>query len=355
MVLKLTAWLGEQQVPGVSLARFDSQGLQELLCAGYSDLQTRQKVSENTGWGWFSVSKTLCALALVQTIQRGRISLEESLEKYLPDFSAYSRQGKRVFPTILQLANHSSGFYDPPPLTWLKRATDPQVPLEQRVRQTCRWLRYLHYAPGERFHYSNFNYLFIGALLQRIWGEDYVNYLDEHIFGPLELTGLTFGPQEFHQKYPQYSLAQAYLRRGTRYQRILELAGAVRARRHRVDSFQAYGPLRMDVAPAGGMVGTVSAVAELGSAHLREDPRVLAPKGFQSLFDSGPTLAPYGLAWWRDGANGYFHRGSGLGFCADLRIYPPKGLGYLAVCNRSGAVGPYFEPLSGLLDDFIRG
>lgn len=129
-----------------------------------------------------SITKQYTAIAILQLVEQGKISLGDSLQKYIRDFPS---KGHTV--TIENLLNHTSGIigYD---------ALDFKIPSAHRVefspKRIVDSLRSiaLQFTPGSRYHYSNSNYFMLAYIIEIVSGKSYRNYLQENIFNPAGLT-----------------------------------------------------------------------------------------------------------------------------------------------------------------------
>ena len=128
-----------------------------------------------------SITKQFTAVAVLMLAEQGRLGLSDSIAKYLPDFPT---QGKTI--TIEHLLTHTSGI---PSFTEL-----PEWPALQRNDMSLKDIidlfknKPLEFSPGERWAYSNSGYILLGALIERVSGEIYEEFLARHIFKPLGMT-----------------------------------------------------------------------------------------------------------------------------------------------------------------------
>src|SRR5215471_1340716 len=96
---------------------------------GMADREANQAVDQNTIFHWGSITKTLTAVAVMQLRDRGRLSLDDSITKYVPELNhIHSDYGPVSQVTLKQLLSHSAGFQGP---TWPYRDDDkPWQPFE---------------------------------------------------------------------------------------------------------------------------------------------------------------------------------------------------------------------------------
>ncbi len=158
-----------------------AKGETVLVNKGYGEANYGLHVA-NTGTTRFhiaSVSKPFTAAAVLLLEQQGRLSRQDKLSKYLPDFP----HGDEI--TLLQLLTHTSGIVNVNDL--------PEYEAAQRFPQTLESLirlfrdKPLDFQPGERYEYSNSNYNLLAYIIEKLSGKSYGEYLQESIFQPLGL------------------------------------------------------------------------------------------------------------------------------------------------------------------------
>lgn len=120
--------------------------------------------------------------AVLQQVERGRLALDAPVARWLPDFAA---EGKGAV-TVRQLLTHTSGLRpglsrQPP---WTGRAVALALASAERLQS----------APGERFVYSDINFIVLGELVRTVTGEELDRYAAREIFAPLGMTDSGFRP-----------------------------------------------------------------------------------------------------------------------------------------------------------------
>ncbi len=154
---------------------------------GKQNLSPAQPVDENTTYHWASITKTFTGVAIMQLRDRGLLSLDDPLIKYIPELSVvHDPYGPVSAITIREAMSHSSGFRDP---TWPWRDQSWQPFEPTQWSQIVAMLPYtsIHFAPGSRFGYSNLAVVFLGEIIVRLSGEPYEVYMIKNVLGPLEM------------------------------------------------------------------------------------------------------------------------------------------------------------------------
>jgi len=149
---------------------------------GYADLENRVPATPSTVYRIGSITKQFtAAAAILQQVERGSLSLDDDIAKYVPE---YSSQRKHV--TVRQLLNHTSGIKDlndlGDPFVGTMAVDLPQKDVLALVRNQP-----FDFEPGSRWSYNNTGYYLLGVILERVTGQAYTDYLEEHVFRPAGL------------------------------------------------------------------------------------------------------------------------------------------------------------------------
>lgn len=155
---------------------------------GSPDLKGKEPITDSTSMHVASTSKTFTAVAILRMVQEGKLSLDDSLNRYLPELP---------YPgiTIRMLLNHRSGL--PNYLYFMSNnkwgmdsngkwnhqyATNRdvvQMMVDKRPDKTAN--------PGKRFSYCNTNYVLLALIIEKISGRSFPEYMREHLFRPLQM------------------------------------------------------------------------------------------------------------------------------------------------------------------------
>ncbi len=152
---------------------------------GEQDADARVPVDARTIYHWASVTKTMTGIAIMQLRDRGLLSLDDPIVKYVPELAAvHNPFGDTGAITLRQLMSHSAGFRSG---TWPWRDHDWQPFEPADWSQLVAMLRYtrVEFKPGSRFGYSNPGIVYLGQVIERLSGEDYEVYVDKNILKPL--------------------------------------------------------------------------------------------------------------------------------------------------------------------------
>jgi CubicO group peptidase (beta-lactamase class C family) len=135
----------------------------------------------DTKFNLASIGKMFTAVAVAQLVEQGKLSYEDSLGKWLPDYPNKEISGK---VTVHHLLSHTSG---------LKEATATDSLFRRGFRTIKDYLPTapgdtLKFEPGAKLDYSNYGYFLLGAIIEKVSGEDYYAYVREHICKPAGMT-----------------------------------------------------------------------------------------------------------------------------------------------------------------------
>ena len=129
-----------------------------------------------------STSKSLTAIAVMQQVEAGRLQLDEPVQTYLPWFTLNDVRSPAI--TVRQLLHQASGMSSKDTAFEASDAHGPEA-LEAGVRSLSGSA--LAGEPGAAFHYASANFNILGLLVQTVSGQPYADYLEQHVFGPLEM------------------------------------------------------------------------------------------------------------------------------------------------------------------------
>ena len=156
--------------------------------AGFGDRALNQRVDDNTIYHWGSITKTLTAIAVMQLVERGRLSLDARVTDYIPELrQVHDPYGSMDSITVRMLLSHSSGLQGP---TWPWTQGLPWEPFEPtRWEQLVAMMPYqeLAFKPGSKFSYSNPGFVYLARIVELITDDPWEAYVQKNIFAPLGL------------------------------------------------------------------------------------------------------------------------------------------------------------------------
>lgn len=147
---------------------------------GKASVKDDLKISLSTQFNIGSVTKQYTAAAVYLLEEEGKLSLQDPVRKYIPEFPEYP-----IPITIDQLMHHTSGLRDHMEVAaLLGRYKDRYSTLEGMLEWVQAYPE-LNTPPGTYFTYSNTNYMLLAVIIERVSGKSYAQYLQDNIFTPL--------------------------------------------------------------------------------------------------------------------------------------------------------------------------
>ena len=166
---------------------------------GYADRAGSRKVNDRTIYHWASVTKTLTAVALLQLRDRGLLTLDDSVTRWVPELRAvHGPTGAVDGITLRMLLTHSSGLQNP---TWPWSGGEPWEPFEPRSwSQLVAMMPYqrLHFRPGSRYGYSNPGYIYLARVIEELAGDAWAVYVQKNLWAPLGMSRSYVGATPYH-------------------------------------------------------------------------------------------------------------------------------------------------------------
>ena len=157
--------------------------------AGMGDRELKQPVTNATIYHWGSITKTLTAIALMQLRDRGKLSLDDRITKYLPELrQIHNAYGSMDDITLRMLMSHTAGTRDG---TWPYGSGQSWEPFEPtRWEQLVAMMPYQEtlFKPGAKYAYSNPGFVYLARVIEQITGDPWVHYIQKNIWTPLGLT-----------------------------------------------------------------------------------------------------------------------------------------------------------------------
>jgi CubicO group peptidase (beta-lactamase class C family) len=158
------------------------------LDAGLADRAAGRRITDRTIYHWASVTKTLTAIAVLQLRDRGMLSLDDRVTRWVPELrEIHDPQGWADSITVRMLLSHTSGLQSP---TWPWSRGEPWEPFEPtRWDQLVAMMPYqrLQFRPGARYHYSNPGYLYLARIVEKLTGDPWAVYVQKNIWSPLRM------------------------------------------------------------------------------------------------------------------------------------------------------------------------
>jgi CubicO group peptidase (beta-lactamase class C family)/pimeloyl-ACP methyl ester carboxylesterase len=153
---------------------------------GQADLSQKTPNRVDTRFNLASMNKMFTAVALAQLAQQGKLKLEKTVGDYLRD---YPNKDVAQKVTLHQLLTHTSGLGS----YWNEKYRTRK----DSLKKVADFLPFfagdpLSFEPGARFQYSNSGYIVLGLIIEKVSGQDYYDYIQEHICKPAGMLNTAF-------------------------------------------------------------------------------------------------------------------------------------------------------------------
>ena len=283
---------------------------------GYADLATLKPVdAKTTLFRPGSVSKLFTWTAVMQQVEAGKIDLDADVNKYL-DFKIPDYQGKPI--TMRNIMTHRTGFEEV--VKDLITFKGPGPTDEQTVKS---YIPPRIYPPGTVAGYSNYATSLAGYIVQRVSGEPFEQYLENHIFKPLGMNSSTF-----RQPLPDAMKPNM----ATGYKDADSPPG---------DGFEI-----ISMPAAGALSSTADDMAKFMIAHLNDGAGLLKPETAQQMHSFSlrayPDLNGNALGFYEQSINGrrvIAHGGDTVYFHSELVLFEKEKVGLFMSVNAGGRAG----------------
>lgn len=154
---------------------------------GVANFEYNIPISDSSVFRIGSTSKQFTAACIILLAQQGKLDLDDTLDKYYPDFPDYA---KKI--TIKHLLHHTSGIRDYLMVSLLKGIRDDDYYTDKELMSWMINQSDLNFEPGEEHLYSNTGYWLLGQIVNKAAGMSMAEYAKKEIFEPLGMTNTHF-------------------------------------------------------------------------------------------------------------------------------------------------------------------
>jgi len=277
----------------------------------------------DTGFRIGSMNKMFTAVSIMQLVQAGKIGLDDPLGKFLTD---YPNKELASQVTIRELLTHTGGTGD---------IFGPQFAAHRLQLRTLADYENLYgaraplFKPGSRFDYSNYGFILLGLVIEKVSGQSYYDYVRDHVYAPAGMT--SSGSEPEGQVVPNRSIGYT--------------AGPNGSLRPNTDTLPYRG------SSAGGGYSTVGDLLRFANALQNH---TLLDAAHTEMLTTAKVQMPggglsYGFGFGTGLINGmrcFGHNGGAPGMNGDLEICPSAGYVVAVLANMD-------PPAAGRVSDFI--
>ena len=284
---------------------------------GYSDVAKKTPATTDaTLFRPGSISKLFTWTSVMQQVEQGKLDLDRDVNDYL-DFKIPPRDGKPI--TLRNIMTHTSGMEESVQQLFIPDTKD-LVPLDAYLKAH---LPNRIFAPGTLPAYSNYATTLAGYIVQRVSGQPFDDYVEQHIFNPLKMEHTTFRQPLPAALAPLMSKGYS---RGSQPAKPFEVVQAF---------------------PAGSVSATATDMARFMIAHLQngqyEGAQILRPETAKLMhsvaFQNLPQMNGMCLGFYEETRNGHRiigHGGDTENFHSDLHLILDSNVGFFVSYNSAG-------------------
>jgi CubicO group peptidase (beta-lactamase class C family) len=298
---------------------------------GLADRERRTPNRVNTRFSLASMGKMFTAVAVCQLAEAAKLSFADPIIKYLPDYP--NRAAARKI-TIHHLLTHTSGMGD----FFGKKEYEAR---RSRLRKPVDYFAYfandpLAFEPGTDIQYSNAGFVVLGAVVERLSGQSFFDYVRQHIFRPAGMTNT--GYNEAGREVPDLALPYESAGWDPQYDGARRRSPVARRRGRRLPGHGS---------PAGGGYSTVTDLFKFARA-LRQhkllgrehSERILTGEGELGMFGALSIRHVYGFQYAEQGGERIVgHGGGSPGASGKLDMYLGRGWTVVALSNYDPPTG----------------
>lgn len=327
----LQPFVDDKVLAGAVTLVTDKDKILDFSTVGYADIAAKKPMAKDSLFWIASMSKPITGAAFMMLVDEGKVSLDDPVEKYLPEFKGQmviaEKDGEHVLLkkpkhpiTVRNVLSHTSGL---PFRSPVENPTLDMLPLRTAVYSYA--AAPLEFEPDTKYQYSNAGINTAARIIEVITGMAYEDFMQQRLFTPLGMKDTTFWPSEEQQK----RIALSY--KPNKDKTDLEA----------MDVVQLHYPLHERIRqpmPAGGLYSTTADVALFGQMLLNggqlNGKRYLSEAAIKQLQtkQTGEGLTPYSLGFSLSGTS----FGHGGAHATNLTVDYGKGLVLVFMVQHSG-------------------
>ena len=200
----LQKYVDSGELPG-AISVFCKDGVQETCCIGYADADAKRPITLDDVFMQCSQTKGFCGVTIAILVEEGKISLDDPVSKYLPEFKELwvresSTNGvqrlvraKNVL-TVRNVMNHTGGFPFELPNFQAMGGWSRRMPLRSVAATAAS--QPIAFEPGTSVQYSNVGIDIGAAVVEKVSGMRWEDFLAERVLKPLGMTSSGFWPTD---------------------------------------------------------------------------------------------------------------------------------------------------------------
>src|SRR5436190_7907769 len=310
----LNTVVAENKLSGVVLVAKDGVTIASK-AAGVANKVTNAPIDLNTKFNLGSMNKMFTAVAIAQLAQAGKLSFTDTVGKHLPDYPNKEVADK---VTIHQLLTHTSGMG----MYW----NDKFMAQREKLLTVAAHLPLfaadpLAFPPGEKFQYSNAGYMVLGAIIEKLSGQDYYSYVQDRVYNLAGMSNTGF--YEPGKEIPNLATGYTKMSPDGKPQQEIRDNNSLR---------------EIKGGPAGGGYSTAPDLVKFQQALFGYK---LLDKAHTELVTTGKVDGPGGMGKYgygfgineAGGKHSVGHNGGAPGIAANFEMFPESGYAAVELMN----------------------
>ena len=301
-------WL--EQTPTSSISVSVSQGGNTIWQQAYGPMNDMTAASVQTIYPMASVTKPFTATAIMLLVERGALSLDQSVEEVLGGSVFHDPITFDNTVTIRDLLRHTSGLG-----LYYNVLYSGEISDEEDTMELLESYGTLIFEPGTRFSYANIGYALLGDIVEAVAQKPYADFVREDVLAAARIDDIYFRVDE--RAKDQYA----------------KLRGA---------KAEPLPWTYTDTPAAGDLYGTASSLRQFGEMHLGLRSGPVTTKTLEAMRALPDTRVwqldpcePYGLGWFVDVSSGSFHHEGGMDGASSMLKVDPKSKTVIAVLSNT--------------------
>lgn len=313
---------------------------------GWVDRPRKIAATPDAVYHWYSITKIVTAIAVFQLQEKGALQLDDSVVRYLTFFKVKYPSDSCKIITIRNLLNHSSGLPDAKfdLVKWVHYNGEPPVNQTAFVKKILPKYSKLMFEPGDYSRYTNIGYMLLGAIIEKVTGQAYEDYVRQNILVPLGMNHTDFIYTKAMEPYEAAGSNPVF-----NFNTLMIPFVRGKVVRESSQNHIWFNRFYNDQTPPSGLIGSVADASRLAMAYLNngelDGKRILSKESVLRMTNDGykkpkdkrmkDTLRQ-GLAWqtWSDSGRLIIqHDGGGPGFFTKIQLIPGENLGFVIFTN----------------------
>lgn len=327
----LQPFVDDKVLAGAVTLVADKDKVLDVSTVGWADIAAKKPMTQDAVFWIASMSKPITATAFMMLVDEGKVSLDDPVEKYLPEFKGQmviaEKDAEHVLLkkpkhpiTVRNVLSHTSG------LAFKSAVENPTLDmLPLRVAVMSYAAAPLEFEPDTKYQYSNAGINTAARIIEVISGMSYEDFMQQRLFTPLGMTDTTFWPSEAQEK----RIANSYKPNPGK----TDLDAVPVGQLH----YPLHERIRQPM-PAGGLYSTAADVAKFCQMLLNggelNGKRYISEASLKQLQtkQTGEGLAAYSLGFSLNGA-AFGHGGA---HATNMSIDPAKGIVTVFMVQHTG-------------------